>query len=525
MKRNKILAFITAVILLGTSCKKALDVTPANDITDDAVYNSVGGYKQAMAKVYAAYALTGNAGPAGNGDVQGIDEGTSDFFRLYWCAQELTTDEAVIGWGDAGLPDLHNMSYTSNNNFLKGLYYRSIYQITLANDFIRQSADAKVSERGLSGSAAEITTFRNEARFLRAYQYWILLDLFANPPFVTENDAIGTTIPKQTSRAELFAYIESELKDLETKLADAKQNEYGRADKGAAWALLARLYLNAKVYTGTEKNTEAVDYAKKVIGAGYSLEGNYRQLMLADNNLNRNEFILTINYDGVRTQGYGGTTFLTHAAVGGTVMKASDYGVGGGWGGIRTTKALTNLFPNADGSTDKRAQFFTNGQSLEINDIGTFTDGYAVTKFRNLKRDGTAGSSLDFADIDIPIFRLGEVYLIYAEAVLRGGTGGSTATAIEYVNKLRDRAYGNTSGRVASIDLNMILDERARELYWEGYRRTDLVRYGRFTEAGYLWPWKGGVKNGRGVDAHFAIFPLPSADITVNSNLKQNPGY
>lgn len=525
MKRNSIkILVIAAVMMLGASCKNALDVKPANDITEDVVYNSVGGYKQALAKVYAAYALTGNNGPAGSGDVQGIDEGTSDFFRLYWCAQELTTDEAVVGWGDAGLPDLHNLSYSSNNNFLKGVYYRSIYQITLANDFIRQSADAKVSSRGLSGSAAEITNFRNEARFLRAYQYWVLLDLFGNPPFVTENDAIGTTLPKQATRAELFAYIESELKDLEGKLVDAKQNEYGRADKGAAWALLARLYLNAKVYIGTEKNNEAVDYAKKVIAAGYSLETNYRQLMLADNNLNKNEFILTINYDGIRTQGYGGTTFLTHASVGGS-MKASDQGVGGGWGGIRTTKALSNLFPDANGTADKRAQFYTNGQSLEINDIGTFTDGYAVTKFRNVKRDGSVGSSLDYADIDIPIFRLGEIYLIYAEGVLRGATNGTNALAVDYVNKLRDRAYGNASGRVTSLTLDLILDERARELYWEGYRRTDLIRYGRYTEGGYLWPWKGGAKNGRGVDAHFNLFPLPSADVTANSNLKQNQGY
>ncbi|MEO6498852.1 MAG: RagB/SusD family nutrient uptake outer membrane protein [Mucilaginibacter sp.] len=527
MKTNSIKTLFIAAILISVtaSCKKQLDVKPAFDITDDVVYSSVGGYKQAVAKVYGSFALTGNAGPAGNGDVQGIDEGTSDFFRLYWCAQELTTDEAVVAWGDAGLPDLHNLSYTSNNDFLKGLYYRSLYQITLANDFIRQSADDKVSSRGITGADAnEVKNFRNEARFLRAYQYWVLLDLFANPPFVTENDLLGATLPKQTNRADLFAYVESELKDLENVLVDAKQNEYGRADKGAAWALLARLYLNAKVYTGTDRNTDAITYAKKVMDGGYSLISDPRVLMLADNNLNKDEFILTINYDGVRTQGYGGTTFLTHASVGGSMVAATQ-GVGGGWFGIRTTKNLANLFPSPSGTPDRRAQFYTAGQNIEINEIGTFTDGYAVTKFRNVKRDGTAGSSLDFADVDIPIFRLGEVYLIYAEAVLRGGAGGDNATAVSSFNKLRERAYGNTSGNVASITLDMILEERGRELFWEGYRRTDLIRYGRFTDASYLWPFKGGVKGGRGVEPFRNIFPLPAADVTANSNLVQNTGY
>ena len=526
MKTNSIKILIVAGVLAisSVSCKKQLDLLPVNDITSEQVYSTPLGYKQAMAKVYGSFATTGNAGPAGNGDVQGIDEGTSDFFRLYWCAQELSTDEAVVGWGDAGLPDFHNMSWSSNNVFLKGVYYRSLYQITLANDFIRQSADDVVSSRGISGADADdIRNFRYEARFLRAYQYWVLMDLFGNPPFITETDLLGSTLPRQITRAELFTYVESELKDLENSLVNARGNEYGRADKAAAWALLARMYLNAQVYTGTAKYTEAATYAKKVIDAGYTLTADYRQLMLADNNLNTNEFILTINYDGTRTQGYGGTTFLTHASVGGS-MSAAASGVDGGWGGLRTTKNLVNLFPNADGSTDKRAQFYTQGQTLEIADIGTFTDGYAITKFRNLKRDGSAGSSLSFADVDIPIFRLAEMYLIYSEAVLRGGAGDN-ALALTYFNTLRQRAYGNATGNVATINVDMILDERGRELYWEGFRRSDLIRYGKFVQDSYLWPWKGGVKGGKGVETYRTLYPLPASDVSANSNLKQNTGY
>ncbi|SHG11723.1 Starch-binding associating with outer membrane [Cnuella takakiae] len=509
-----------------TSCTKDLDRLPKNEITSEQVYANTAGYKQAFAKVYGAFALTGNQGPAGNGDIQGIDEGFSDFLRLYWKAQELPTEEAVIGWGDAGLPDFHNMNWGANNPFLQGLYYRCFYQITLANDFIRQSSDANLSSRGISGADAdEIRRYRNEARFLRAYQYSVLMDLFGNVPFVTEADALGSVLPKQATRAELFTYVETELKELETLLADPKTNEYGRADKAAAWALLARNYLNAEVFTGTQRNTDAVTYSKKVIDAGFTLEPNYRNLMLADNQLNRNEFILTINYDGLSTQSYGGTTFLVHAAVVDNMDAKNDFGIpSGGWFGLRTTKSLVNLFPDADGNADKRAQFQKN--TLEINDISKSSEGYGVRKFRNVTRTGAIAPSIDaggtFVSVDFPIFRLAEQHLIYAEATLRGGTGGNQATALQYINALRTRAGAPT---VSTINTDFILDERARELYWEGFRRTDLIRYNRFTEGSYLWPFKGGVKEGRGVESFRKLYPIPTSDLTANPNLKQNTGY
>ncbi|PWK78044.1 putative outer membrane starch-binding protein [Mucilaginibacter oryzae] len=530
MKRNSIkLILIGGLFTAGSllSCNKKLDLIPTNDLTSAQVYNSPDGYKKAFAKVYAAFALTGNSGPSGNGDVQGIDEGTSDFFRLMWCAQELPTDEAVVGWGDPGLPDFHNMTWSSSNLFLKGIYYRAVYQITLANDFIRQSSDANLSSRGISGADADkIRVYAAEARFLRAYQYSILMDLFANPPFVTEKDPLGSTLPKQIARKDLFNYIESELKAIDGQLVKPKQNEYGRADQAAEWALLARIYLNAEVYTGTARYGDAITYSKMVIDkGGYKLIGDYTKLMRADNNLNTDEFILTINYDGLRTQSYGGATFMTHAPVGGS-MPAAQFGISGGWAGLRTTKALVNLFPGGASSADKRAQFYTAGQNLEITDISTFTDGYAISKFKNVKiADGSQGSSLDYADMDLPIFRLAEQYLIYAEATTRGGTGGDLSTAIGYINKLRERAYGNANGDVTSITTDQILDERGRELYWEGFRRTDLIRYKKFVEDSYLWPFKGGVKAGKGVESYRTIYPLPTSDVAANPNLKQNTGY
>ena len=525
MKNNlykQIIATVGAFVVLS-SCNKTLDLLPTNDVTSATVYADANGYKQAFAKVYASYALTGNAGPAGNGDIQGIDEGTSDFLRLWWKAQELSTDEAVVSWGDPGIQDFHNMNWSASNPMLTGLYYRCYYQITLANDFIRQSADATVASKGITGVDAEaIKKYRAEARFLRAYQYSILMDLFGNIPFVTDAEALGSVLPKQRTRGEIFSYIETELKAIESTLVDARKNEYGRADKAAAWALLARLYLNAQVYTGTARNTDAATYAKRVLDAGYSLISDYTKIMRADNNVNTSEFILTINYDGLKTQNWGGTTFLTHAPVGGS-MVAAQFGVDGGWGGLRTTTGLSNKFPDLTGTADKRSQFYTTGQSADISDLTKFTDGYAITKFRNINMNGTPGKNLTWVDIDFPIFRSAEMNLVYAEAVLRGGTGDAGA-ALSYVNALRTRAGASTI-TAAQLNLDFILDERARELYWEGFRRSDLIRYNRFVESSYLWPWKGGVRGGTNVDAFRRLYPIPSADISSNPNLVQNTGY
>lgn len=524
---------LLAIIAGMASCTKKLDQTPTNDITAATVYSTSAGYKQALAKAYSAFALTGNTGGTGSPDIPReiiADEGNSDFLRLYWNLQELTTDEASWTWqNDAGVQGLHEMSWSSVNPIVGGVYYRSFFQIALCNDFIRQSAEGTITGKGFSSVALDsIRNYRAEARFLRAYQYWLLMDLFATPPFVTESDAIGTVIPKQIQRADLFTYIESELKAIESELVNARGNEYGRADQAAAWALLARMYLNAKVYTGTDRYTDAINYASKVIGAGYTLHGNYRELMLADNHLNTDEFIFAINYDATYTQNWGGTTYLVHGPAG---VPGSISGTSGSWSGLRCTENFVGLFSDNSGNTDKRAQFYTSGQNLKMNDLYTAADGYSTTKFRNLTRSGGAAPHADpsgnWADVDFPIFRLAEMYLIYAEAVLRGGTGGNSATALGYINGLRTRAYGNTSGNITAGQLttDFILDERARELYYEAQRRTDLIRYGKFTGSSYVWAWKGGVKAGTSVADKYNLFPLPATDLSSNPNLKQTTGY
>lgn len=525
MKRIHILLFAFLVVF-AVSCTKDLNKNPANALTSATLYTSEAGYKSSLAKIYAGLALTGNSGPAGSGDLAGIDEGFSSYLRNYWNLQELPTDEAVIAWNDATIKDFHNMSWTPADAFNNALYSRIYYQITLANAFIRESSDDKLSSRGISGAdATKVKGYQAEARYLRALSYWHALDLYGNPTFVTEANEIGASLPPSTTRANLFSYIETELKAVESQLPDPKQNEYGRVDKAAVWMLLSNLYLNAKVYMGTDRSTDAITYSSKVIASSYTLDPNYQHLFMADNNTSP-EIIFAVNFDGRNTQTYGGTTYLVHASVGGT-MNSGSFGIDGGWAGLRTTKALVNKFPDPNGTADHRALFYTSGQSLDITDIGDFASGYAVRKWSNKTSTGGNGSNLTFPDTDFPMFRLAEAYLIYAEAVLRGGSGGSASQAITYINALRERAYGNTSGdiNVSSFNLQFILDERARELYWEGKRRTDLIRFDQFTTSAYLWPWKGGVSSGTAVGSFRNLYPIPTQAINSDPNLTQNTGY
>ena len=524
------LKIVAAVIIVAafSACTKKLDLSPTNDITSNTVYSTALGYKEALAKVYGSMALTGNSGGTGSPDIPSqilSDEGNTDFLRGLWYLQELSTDEA--GWTYHGNTDpvgIHQMTWSSINQTVAGAYYRSFFQITLANDFIRQASDANLASRGITGASADsIRKYKAEARFLRAFQYAVLMDFFANPPFVDENTPIGSGLPSQIQRKDLFNYIESELKALDADLIAPRANEYGRADQAAAWALLARLYLNAEVYTGTARYTDAITYSNKVINAGYTLHPKYTELMLADNDqLKSTEFIFTIRYDGTYTQSWGGTTTLSHGPAG---VPGSLSGTSGSWGCIRVTQQFVNLF----GSADIRGQFYTTGQNLIMNQLlDVSTDGYSSSKFRNVTRTGGPAPHLDpagnWADIDFPLFRLAEIYLIYAEAVVRGGSGGSSATALSYLNQLSLRGRNNTNS-IATLTLPYILDERGRELFWEGFRRTDLIRFGQFTSGTYLWAWKGGIPSGTAVDDHLKIFPIPSIDLSANPNLKQNPGY
>lgn len=294
---------VLAIATLGiSSCVGDLDVDPINpQVTmtwDQAkVFN----------KIYAGFALTGQTGPSGNQDIDDIDEGTSDFTRQIWNANELTTDEAQCTWGDAGIPEFNHNTWSDSHSMLKGLYYRMYFSITLCNFFLEKTDGA---------TEAATVQERAEVRFIRAMQYYYLMDMFGNVPFVTK---VSSSKAPQYTRAQIYEFVKSELQACEPDMADPRTNTYGRVDKAANWMLQARLYLNAQVYTGTADWTDARDYAKKVMDSGYTLcttgkngYSAYQLLFMGDNNTNgaQVEDIFPILFDGETTQSYGGMEFL-----------------------------------------------------------------------------------------------------------------------------------------------------------------------------------------------------------------------
>ena len=510
-----------ALIIGASSCTKDLEQIPITDETSANLYPDFNNYHGLLAKVYTSLAVSGQTAGDGNPDISGLDGGMQNYTRMYFIMQDITTDEVVNGWNDGTLPTLVQMTWTPSSEFVNAMYNRLYVIMSFANEFIRNTTDDKLGGYGLSGdNLAEAKYMRAEARFIRAFVCYDLLDLFGNAPYMTEADMPGMTVPKQTSRAELYNFVETELLAVADELKAPGTNEYGRVDQAAAWALLAKLYLNSQVYVNQDRNSDVITYCNKIISSGkYSLKPVYAQLFMADNDKNNPEVIFPICFDGTYIQTYGGSTYMVCAAVGGS-MTPADLGISGGWAGNRVTQQFVDLFD----PTDIRGNFYTDGQNKEVATLGSFSDGYAFVKYSNKTSAGANGSNATYCDADIPVFRLADVYLMYAEAVLRGG-GGDMNTALGYVNALRSRAGTSALTSSSSMTLNFILDERARELSWESTRRTDLIRFGKFTTNDYLWAWKGGVAAGQAVDNSKNLFPIPASVLTGNPNLQQNPGY
>ncbi|HET7464082.1 MAG TPA: RagB/SusD family nutrient uptake outer membrane protein [Longimicrobium sp.] len=513
---------LAALCLMGAAACTDITTEPKSSVTGSNIFNDPSSYKAFLAKLYGGLQVTGQKGPDGAGDIEGIDEGFSHYLRQYWQLQELPTDEAVIGWGDQDLPELNTQLWGPGNVFIAAMYYRVFYQVSLANEFLRETTDAKLNERNASQSLiSTVHQYRAEARFLRALSYWHGIDLFGNIPLVDENFQVGATPPPQATRQQVYDFVVSELNAIRTELPAPGAGQYGRADQGAVLMLLGKLYLNSAVYTGTARNAEALQTMQTLIASGaYTLDPSYRHLFQADNNTSK-ELVFAVPFDGRNTRTWGGMTFLVHAAVGGD-MNAANYGIDGGWWGLRIRPEVYGLY----GAGDKRnSYFFTQNQTVAINSIGNFQEGVGAPKYTNVTSGGQPGSNSTFPDTDFPMFRLGDAYLMYAEAQLRGG-GGTRAQALAYVNALRTRAYGDASGNItdAQLTLPFIRDERARELLWEGHRRTDLVRFGQFTSAG-VWTFKGGTKAGTTTPQFRDLYPIPASELGANPNLKQNPGY
>ena len=539
MKKIKI-SFLTLLItgfLFLDSCSKRLDLAPPIGLSSVEVYADADNYEKVLAKIYAGMSLSGLHGPSGNPDIAGIDEGFSQYIRVLWNLQELPTDHAICRWNDVGIPEMCKMEWSADNSFVKAMYSRIYFQIPIANVFIKESSDESMNEKGFTDEQQnEIRTYRAEARFMRALSYYHAMDLFGNVPFVDESDPIGVFTPEQISRSNLFDWIEAELLSIENSLLEPASVPYGRASKAAAQTLLAKMYLNAEVYKGTSRWTDCITYCNKVINnGGFSLSPSYAELFMADNHTSP-EIIFPVCFDGQYTQTWGGTTFLICAAIGST-MDASDYGMNNGWNGLRATPTFVNIF--SDSTLDSRWKFHTSGekviagdtvmviQDVNIGEVLTNcpdTSGYLVGKFSNLDQMGNPGShvSLSHSDTDFPLFRLADVHLMLAEASLNEG---DQATALANMNAIRERAYGNSNHNFSSVTLDDVLDERSKELYWECTRRTDLIRFNKFTGSDLVWSFKGGATDGTAVDDFKSLYPLPTYDIVNNPNLLQNNGY
>jgi hypothetical protein len=547
MKKFQLIT-IVAALLLCNACIKDLDTVPLyeNDFIANAAYNSPESYKQGLAKIYSGFVLVGQDGE-GSPEISINDGGASELNRAWWSVQELSTDAAKVAWvDDAWTREVNTNTWTTlKNDAIYAIFARTTLIVSLVNEYLRQTNDERLAERGVDDALkADIQKYRAEARLVRAYVYWMGMDVFGNMPFFTEDDPVGTFLPPEKKRADLFTWIEDELTALiaDPNLAAARANTYPRVDKGVAWGLLARMYINAEVYTGTVRWSDAKTAAANVIAAGYGLAAEYAHLFMSDNGENtdtRKELIYAVAYDKVETRSYGGTTFLTAAVLSADDLDSearNNIGTNDGWGGPRTTFAYAQKFgisnPDTSNATydcnDKRAMFHIKSREEVIANMSVFTQGWSVVKYSNLKSTETPPvENSTFSSTDYPLMRLAEIYLIYAEAVLReaGGASGSDATALGYLNTLRTRAFKTPETPLASYNLDYIIEERARELMWEGHRRTDLIRFGLYTSGDYLWQWKGGNPNGQALDKRFNLCPYPVDDVRLNENLTPTEGY
>jgi hypothetical protein len=529
-KTVKFCALILIMNLSFSSCTKDLNITPNDDQTllGEDFFKNETAYKELLGGVYANLSLTGVNGP-GSSTIEGLDAGTSQFGRVLLYLQTLSADQMIWSYeNDPGTREIQRNIWTAQNPLLTGMFGRTHNTISYANNFLRETTDAKLDERNVSTpTRTEIKTYRAEARLLRAMSYYYMMDLFGKAAFITEDDAINST-PKQYERTQLFTFVETELKEIDADLKDPMQNEHGRADKAVAWMILAKIYLNAEVYIGTDHYADCLAYTEKIIAGGFSLASDYSHNFMADNNTNsaNNEIIFPLISDGTYTHNYGPTTVMINGEVGSIEANGSALGVGaGGWGGaLRLRKQFVQLFDGATFSTDARNTIISGTRNIEITDISDRDTGYITTKYSNATSTGSFGSNETFVDTDFPLFRLADVYLMYAESHLRGG-GGTAVVAAGYLTDLRTRANNTNTISSGDLSLDFILDERARELHWESHRRQDLIRFNKFTGGNYNWTWKGNGSNGISLPSHFDVYPIPSSSLATNPNLTQNTGY
>lgn len=540
MKKIKFnLVYFLFASLVFTSCESDLEIEPENPnvFLSEEFFFTEDAYQKGLAGVYGNLSLTGTSGPESS-NIGGIDAGTSQYGRCLWYLQNLTTDEAVWSYeGDGGVRELQRNIWTAGNPIIRGMFSRAMFQVALCNEYLRQTTPEKLSSRGVTDASllSKIVEYRSEIKALRALAYYHLMDLFGKAAFNTENQPVAIA-GEEYNRQELFQYLETELTTLIPELKAPRTNEAGRLDQAFARMILAKMYLNAEVYIGQNRYQDCMTQCEAIIAGGYVLENNYLDNFKADNDTST-EMIFAIQSDGEITQNYGPTTVMINGSVGSLEQNGTALGVGaGGWGGaIRLRKQFVEKFNGVDFDYDARKTILGGGpRSLEIQDISNRNQGYILTKYSNVSSTGITGSNSTFVDTDFPLFRLADVYLMYAEAQMRkdGATNGSgTANAsqqsLDYINALRFRANGDSFANVSAsqVTLDFILDERARELHWEAHRRQDLIRFGKYAGGTYNWAWKGNAASGVSISSNLNVYPIPTLALAANPNLTQNTGY
>lgn len=524
---NKIKSFTFAavtVLILGLmteSCTSDLDVDNINpkqtsQFDADALLN----------KIYASFVLTGQQGPHGNQDIADLDEGRSDLYRMSWEMNEFPCGEASWQWDDTGIPELISKTWNADNPRVAGLYYRLFFSITLCNYYLDEVPD---------DGTEETKQKRAEVRFIRSLIYSYVMDLYGNAAFI---EHVSLEPGVRYTRAEYFNFIEKELLDIEEDLATPGSLPYGRVDRVADWLLLSRIYLNAEVYTGTARWQAAKDYANKVINNGYyHLNTNtavnpstgekysaYQMLFLADNDTNgaQYESVFPIFNDGIQTQSHGSMHFLVLASYAkrkdgdmdiiipsgtdvswGKCLAITSYIVDTFFGAAEVPTVTEKASDITDAAGDDRALFYTTAYTRDIADRSDESNGYACIKFRNVRSDGKPASALAKVDTDLPLMRIAEAYITYAEAETR--LNGPTADAASKINTLHQRANATTR---TNYSLDDIRQEWVKEFWFEGRNRIDQVRFDTYEVPVFRY-----------------IYPLPNNDLTNNPNLKQNEGY
>lgn len=514
MKFKKyIVAGSLALMMATTSCVGDLDLEP-NDPNVKLELTTVDEWNGFLGRLYGNFYR--------DDVISTSDGGAGTFTRAHFNLQEITADECFISevWNDPGYQPLNMNTWSANNEWIYAAFAREFFNVKICGEF-----QAKMREKGAAYfDEAEVTARIAEASALRGLSYYNMIDIFGRGPWVDETSVTGA-IPPTYTREELFNAIVAELEAQVPNLKPAAEQEYGRVSREAGYMLLAKLYLNAEVYTGTAQWQKCADACKKVLASGIQLAPVYKYLFCATNDryVGNGEILWAVPQQQGRMETWGGTTYLT---AGCWMAKPADPSIltkvnysGDAWEGLRCRPELSKALKGDNRRLIYEGTYAEDIPVLKGNDAKSC--GYMFIKYTNTTEEdyyneaGEKNNGVAMSNTDYPIFRLADTYLMLAECQLHG----VECDGLNYLNKVRERAGMEPVG---ALSADVILHERQCELYLEGQRRSDLIRFGRYTGNTYVWSWKNGVYEGASIPEYRDLFPIPYQYVNT---VGQNPGY